>query len=135
MGKKFYRQKMGIPQGSVVSTLLCNILYADLEKEELPFVNSDEGLLLRLIDDFLFISMNKDHATQFLNYMHQGFPEYGCSVNMTKSLANFDVAINMQKVPRLQGTTLFPFCGSLIDTQTLDVFKDASRMEGTRIYL
>jgi telomerase reverse transcriptase len=72
MGKKFYRQKVGIPQGSVVSTLLCNILYADLEKEELPFVDSDEGLLLRLIDDFLFISMNRNHAKQFLQYMHGG---------------------------------------------------------------
>jgi len=64
-----------------------------------------------------------------------GFPEYGCSVNMAKSLANFDVTIHMQRIPRLQGTTLFPFCGSLIDTQTLDVFKDASRMEGLRISL
>jgi len=63
-----------------------------------------------------------------------GFPEYGCSVNMAKSLANFDVTVNMERVPRLQGTTLFPFCGSLIDTQSLDVFKDASRMEGIRIF-
>ena len=53
---------------------------------------------------------------------------------MAKSLANFDVTVNMERVPRLQGTTLFPFCGSLIDTQSLDVFKDASRMEGIRIF-
>jgi telomerase reverse transcriptase len=72
MGKQFYRQKVGIPQGSVVSTVLCNIFYANLEKKKLPFLTDVDGLLLRLIDDFLFISMNRDHAQQFLQYMHDG---------------------------------------------------------------
>ena len=72
MGKQFYRQKVGIPQGSVVSTVLCNLFYADLEKKKLPFLTDPDGLLLRLIDDFLFISMNLDHAKQFLQQMHDG---------------------------------------------------------------
>lgn len=72
MGKQFYKQKVGIPQGSVVSTVLCNIFYAHLEKKKLPFLQDVDGLLLRLIDDFLFISMNKQHATQFLQHMHDG---------------------------------------------------------------
>lgn len=72
MGKQFYRQKVGIPQGSVLSTILCNIFYADLEKKKLPFLMDDDGLLLRLIDDFLFISMNREHAKGFLEHMHKG---------------------------------------------------------------
>jgi len=72
MGKQFYRQTVGIPQGSVLSTVLCNIFYADLERRRLPFLKDQDGLLLRLIDDFLFISMNKDHAKQFLQTMHDG---------------------------------------------------------------
>ena len=72
MGKKYYRQKVGIPQGSVLSTMLCNIFYADLERKKLPFLTDSDGLLLRLIDDFLFISMNKDHATQFIQHMVDG---------------------------------------------------------------
>lgn len=72
MGKTFYRQKVGIPQGSVLSTVLCNMFYAHLEKKKLPFLNDTEGLLLRLIDDFLFITMNKAHAIQFLQLMHDG---------------------------------------------------------------
>lgn len=72
MGKQFYRQKVGIPQGSIVSTVLCNIFYADLERKKLPFLNDCDGLLLRLIDDFLFISMNRDHASEFLQHMHDG---------------------------------------------------------------
>jgi telomerase reverse transcriptase len=63
---------VGIPQGSVLSTVLCNIFYADLERKKLPFLNDPDGLLLRLIDDFLFISMNKNHAMQFLHLMHDG---------------------------------------------------------------
>jgi hypothetical protein len=63
---------VGIPQGSVLSTILCNIFYADLEKKKLPFLMDGDGLLLRLIDDFLFISMNRDHATQFLQHMIDG---------------------------------------------------------------
>lgn len=61
----------------------------------------------------------------------QGHPEYGCSVNMAKSLANFDVTIGAEKVPRLQGSKYFPYCGNLIDIDTLDVIKDFTRMEGT----
>ena len=72
MGKSFYRQKVGIPQGSVVSSILCNMFYADLEKKKLLFLADPDGLLLRLIDDFLFITMNKDHAIQFLQQMHDG---------------------------------------------------------------
>jgi telomerase reverse transcriptase len=72
MGKQFYRQKVGIPQGSIVSTVLCNIFYADLEGKKLPFLTDCDGLLLRLIDDFLFISMNRDHAIEFLQHMQDG---------------------------------------------------------------
>jgi len=127
----------------VVSTVLCNIFYADLEKKKLPFLVDEDGLLLRLIDDFLFITMNKDHAREFLQYMHDGIniltfllmkghPEYGCTVNMSKSLVNFDVSIGGQKVPRLQGSKYFPFCGNSIDVETLDVIKDITRMKDTR---
>src|SRR5271169_2965284 len=63
-----------------------------------------------------------------------GHPEYGCSVNMTKSLANFEFSINGQTVPRLQKSRFFPFCGNMIDTTTLDVVKDFTRMEGASIY-
>lgn len=72
MGRKYFRQRIGIPQGSVVSTILCNIYYAHLEKKKLDFMNDEDGLLLRLIDDFLFITMNKEHAQRFLQAMGDG---------------------------------------------------------------
>jgi telomerase reverse transcriptase len=31
IGSEFYKQRVGIPQGSVLSTILCNFFYGDLE--------------------------------------------------------------------------------------------------------
>jgi telomerase reverse transcriptase len=125
--KKFYRQKQGIPQGSVVSSLLCNYFYADLEASHLQFLSGGNSLLVRLIDDFLLITTDRVHAKRFLQVMHDGLPEYGVQVNSDKTLTNFEVTINGKQVHRLVGTREFPYCGSFIDTKTLDLSKDRER--------
>ena len=127
IGKKFYRQKEGIPQGSVLSSLLCNYFYADLEATHLDFLDPKESLLLRLIDDFLLITTNRRHAKRFLEVMHEGLPEYGVTVNPDKTLVNFEVAVKGRKVSRLLGNGGFPYCGSFVDTKTLDVMRDRER--------
>lgn len=129
IGKKYYRQKEGIPQGSILSSLLCNYFYADLEMQHLQFLHSGESLLLRLIDDFLLITTNAAHAKQFLQIMHDGLPTYGVRVNPNKTLANFETTINGKKVPRLVGTHKFPYCGSFIDTKNLNLTKNRERNE------
>lgn len=121
IGKKFYRQKNGIPQGSVLSSLLCNFFYAELERDLLSFLNED-SLLVRLLDDFLLITIRRDHAERFVRIMHQGHPEYGVVVKAEKSLANFDIVLNPgNKIAKPDSDINFPFCGILIDTGTLDV--------------
>ena len=127
IGKKYYRQREGIPQGSVLSSLLCNYFYADLEMQHLQFLHNGESLLLRLIDDFLLITTNPVHAKQFLQIMHDGLPAYGVRVNPDKTLANFEATINGKKIPRLVGTRKFPYCGSFIDTKSLNLSKDRER--------
>lgn len=131
IGKKFYRQKEGIPQGSVLSSLLCNLFYADLEAQHLSFLQVGESLLLRLIDDFLLITTNPKHAKKFLQVMHDGLPAYGVRVNPDKTLTNFEVTINGKKVARLLGDSAtgagFPYCGSFIDIKTLDISRDRER--------
>ncbi|EKD17210.1 telomerase reverse transcriptase [Drepanopeziza brunnea f. sp. 'multigermtubi' MB_m1] len=146
IGKKFYRQKEGIPQGSVVSSLLCNYFYADLEATHLGFLNSGSGgsgshsLLLRLIDDFLLITSNRAHAKRFLEVMHAGVPDYGVKVHPDKTLVNFEVCIAGKKVPRLVGGSGdgdggqgFPYCGNLVDMQTLNVRRDRERRGATAV--
>jgi telomerase reverse transcriptase len=127
VGKKFYRQKNGIPQGSVLSSLLCNYFYADLEAHHLAFLKSGDSILLRMIDDFLLITTDAQHAKKFLEVMHNGLPDYGVSVNPAKTLANFEASVNGQKVARLVDGRRFPYCGSFIHTKTLNVTKDRER--------
>ncbi|KAL1956097.1 hypothetical protein VTO42DRAFT_7616 [Malbranchea cinnamomea] len=130
IGKKFYRQKNGIPQGSVVSTLLCNFFYGEHETRELGFLREprdDEGvLLMRLVDDYLLITTDREVAQRFLQVMLDGNPNYGISVSAGKTLVNFDATVNGLTIPRLPASAhgQFPYCGTLIDTRTLAIIKD-----------
>jgi telomerase reverse transcriptase len=60
--------------------------------------------------------------------MHRGQPAYGVSVNPAKSMTNFTAAADGIYIPRLEGGPLFPYCGCLIDTHTLEIHKDQDRM-------
>lgn len=122
-----YVQRQGIPQGSVLSTTLCNIYMAHFERRvlwkqletmsaggegssgrhgsETPSCCSDHEALLRYTDDFLFLSSDVRRANGFVDLMHQGSEEYGCYVNSAKSHVNFDAFVvaqdgSLQSVPR-----------------------------------
>ncbi|KAL1918651.1 uncharacterized protein VTP21DRAFT_2673 [Calcarisporiella thermophila] len=134
IGKKFYKQTLGIPQGSVLSTLLCSYYYGDLEKKKLQFVVSDKnGALLRFVDDFLYISTIKENVAKFLQCMYDGMPAYGCFVNREKSLINFDLELDGFTVPRIKHTFDFPWCGLLINTKNFTIKSDYSRLRGSYI--
>ncbi|KAK9349032.1 Telomerase ribonucleoprotein complex RNA binding domain-containing protein [Lipomyces starkeyi] len=121
IGRKFYKQKKGIPQGSVVSTFLCNLLYSQLELEKLAFTSDNrDSLLLRLTDDFLYITLDRDKAVTFF----RRYPEYGATINPAKSLTNFDLKMRDLHVPVLTRTSEFPYCGLTIHTTTLNVKRD-----------
>ncbi|EQL28452.1 hypothetical protein, variant [Blastomyces dermatitidis ATCC 26199] len=126
IGKKYFRQRTGIPQGSIVSTLLCNFFYSEYEREKLAFLDGDDALLLRLIDDYLLVTTKPELAVKFLQVMLEGNEDYGISVNPEKILVNFTTTIDGRKVPRLLGPSQrqFPYCGNVIDTYTLALTKD-----------
>ncbi|TPX14184.1 uncharacterized protein E0L32_000578 [Thyridium curvatum] len=124
IGKKFYRQRDGIPQGSVLSSLLCNYFYADLEAKHLGFLRSEGCLLLRLIDDFLLITTDAAKASRFVEVMHGGFPAYGVTVSPGKSLVNFELEHNGSMVKRIRDGEGFPYCGTLLDCSSLEIMKD-----------
>ncbi len=124
IGKRFYRQKTGIPQGSVLSSILCNFFYAQLERDVLGFVLDGDSLLLRLLDDFLLISIHEEHAKRFIRVMHKGHPEYGVVIKPSKSMANFDVMTEERDAIATSGSDgKFAYCGVCIDTTTLEVSK------------
>nr|XP_021153496.1 telomerase reverse transcriptase isoform X2 [Columba livia] len=67
IGNRYYLQCCGIPQGSILSTLLCSLCYGDMENKLLCGVQQD-GVLIRLIDDFLLVTPHLMQARTFLSY-------------------------------------------------------------------
>jgi len=133
IGNRFYRQKEGIPQGSILSSLLCSYFYAELETSALSFIKNESSLLMRLIDDFLIITTDRHVAEKFMRTMHAGLPEFGVQVQVDKSRANFDINIDGFKIDRLPAETDFPYCGNAINTITLDLSKDKQRRKTANV--
>ena len=80
---RLYRRASGLLQGDPLSSALCDIYLGDLVRAELrprlPFVASRPGqprekrLLVRAVDDFLFVSLCKEEVRSFLRIMSSGF--------------------------------------------------------------
>ncbi|XP_034617377.1 telomerase reverse transcriptase isoform X3 [Trachemys scripta elegans] len=64
---RYYLQSCGIPQGSILSTLLCSLCYGDMENKLFCGIQRD-GVLIRLIDDFLLLTPHLTLAKTFLSY-------------------------------------------------------------------
>ncbi|KAM5471139.1 Telomerase reverse transcriptase [Microsporum audouinii] len=125
IGKRYYRQKRGIPQGSVISSILCSFFYGEHELERLAFLRDPgtHALLMRYVDDYLLITTDRQLAERFLQVMLDGDEEFGISVAPEKTLINFDAEVNGRHLPRLE-SSLFPYCGTLIDTRSLALSRD-----------
>ncbi len=130
IGKRYMKQIDGIPQGSVLSSMLCSYFYGAFERNELGFLRPQSCLLLRLIDDFLLITTDDKLARRFLEVMAHGDGRYGIQVNPEKSLVNFDVAIKGHKMPQTRDETAFPYCGLRINVKTLEFMKDREKKDG-----
>ncbi|KAK5097486.1 Telomerase reverse transcriptase [Lithohypha guttulata] len=127
--RKYYRQTEGIPQGSVLSSMLCTFFYNEFERTRLSFLQPRNSVLLRIIDDFLLISTQRSEAIAFVEAMKSGDTDYGLRVHPEKSLVNFDMVVEGVQIPRLFNSTSFPFCGLFVDTETLDVSKNRVRKD------
>ncbi|KAH9141180.1 hypothetical protein AeRB84_014641 [Aphanomyces euteiches] len=112
INREFFLQKKGIPQGSLLSSLLCNMYYANFEQNVLsPQLHLLPGhdLLLRYTDDFLLLTTNKSKAQTFENIMHLGHKPYGCHINERKTRSN------------LNGFECVEWCGLIIDPSNLSI--------------
>lgn len=72
-GGALFSQVDGIPQGSIISALLCSIYLGFMESRHLSPMVSSPGfcnMLLRQVDDFLFISENRSDVVKFLEKLH-----------------------------------------------------------------
>lgn len=106
-----------------------------MERTHLSEIAQDpDSLLLRWVDDFLFITPDRRLADKFLNIMHAGIPEYGCVINRDKTLTNYAaVTADNKEVKRIGVDERFPWCGFLLDQVTLEVSPDLSRYTGESV--
>ncbi|XP_042431147.1 telomerase reverse transcriptase-like [Zingiber officinale] len=201
--RKFYLQKVGISQGSVLSPLLCSCYYGDMEnKVLLPYLEmnnqclvatsskqtsnatdgelatnsvsyhvhkdildlgdsnlfdsnehratkanglafdskdlkSGENLLIRFIDDFLFLSTSKDQAQKFFNRMRRGFHAYNCSLNKKKLGTNLDMMQSDHLIKKIyvgeDGIPFVTWSGLLLNCHTLEIQADYTRYLDTNM--
>ncbi|POW03795.1 hypothetical protein PSTT_10836 [Puccinia striiformis] len=104
------------------------LFYADMDKERLSFTKTPDSILVRLIDDFIYITTSKDDAKRFLKVMAEGSKEYGCYISMDKTLINFEYG----GVKQVVGNE-FPWCGQLINTKTLEFKAEIARFNGIHL--
>ena len=60
---KFYVQSRGIPQGSILSTIVCNIYYGRVDA--MLACDSSDHMLMRLVDDYIFVSTDRQRRRYF----------------------------------------------------------------------
>ncbi|WFD44938.1 RNA-directed DNA polymerase [Malassezia psittaci] len=124
-GSDLYRQRNGVPQGSVLSTILCNLLLAKIERA--ADLASDIGCLMRYTDDFLYLTPSSSDAQRFCRAIHTEPPKYGCTVAPEKTLVNFDIRIDSKLLTRISAREAIPWCGFAICPTTLAVRADHDR--------
>ena len=152
---RYLVQSSGISQGSILSSLLCNLYYGDIEQgmlhdaefqhhwiEDSDTIPSGSfNFLARLVDDFIFVTTDEAALETFLQRMYRGNPELGAQINKDKTVVSsaIDLSLNGEapedSVVRLRdgsqdagmGTRVFPWCGMLFNTTTAEVLVDYSR--------
>ena len=76
------------------------------------------------------IEVNNGINTFVCRILLAGVPQYGLVVNPQKVVLNFQASGSTDSCPdirMLPPHCLFPWCGLLLDTRSLDVHKDYSR--------
>ncbi|KAF5359331.1 hypothetical protein D9756_003256 [Leucocoprinus leucothites] len=132
IGSNYYRQVVGIPQGSVLSSLLCSFFYGDLEHKFGSYTDSPDSTLFRVIDDYLLVTTNLAKARSFLKMMNEGHPEYGCFISKEKTMSNFDYDHQIMNVVD-QRARHFHWCGYAIDMKDLSISVDYTRYHGINL--
>ncbi|EAR90406.3 telomerase reverse transcriptase (macronuclear) [Tetrahymena thermophila SB210] len=90
-----FRQKRGIPQGLNISGVLCSFYFGKLEEEYTQFlknaeqVNGSINLLMRLTDDYLFISDSQQNALNLIVQLQNCANNNGFMFNDQKITTNF----------------------------------------------
>ena len=127
----YYTQIKGIPQGSVLSPLLCTFYYGHAETTLFHSTDTieliglvDKTLIIRLMDDYIIVSIDQHCVEKFLQVAHEGLKQYGAGINHLKTKTNFytTIQINGEIIKLNQiNNQYIPWCGLLINTENLEI--------------
>ena len=139
--KCHYRLERGIPQGSKLSSPLCHIYYGHMVKYRLSRFLNDEDFLVRVVDDFLYLTTCGPRALDFYTRIHQGFPDYNAYVNDTKTRTNVDIEVSKTIIENEERPFPLPlewpmwpsFCGLQFNSSTMEIRGDYDRYKGLDI--
>jgi hypothetical protein len=82
------------------------------------------GVLLRLIDDYLYISTSKANIKEFVTQLSKKFEENGIEINHSKTKSNF----SLQTFSLNDEMKYIQWCGYTIDTKYLQILRDYTRV-------
>ncbi|GAV55822.1 hypothetical protein ZYGR_0AY02150 [Zygosaccharomyces rouxii] len=113
-----YLRKDGLFQGSRLSALVVDLAYDDLVESQNVFKPrpNHDSLVIRLADDFLMISSDKNQILSMERMSQIGFPEYGAMIKADKMSVAYNCSTNST------GGTL-QFCALEISLNNLDTWK------------
>ena len=115
-----YKQEKGIPQGSILSGLLCTILF----QEFLTTINKNNCAVAHFVDDVLFFGSEKKDVVDFLTSIQNPVNTLGLSLNKAKTRTNF----KFQNFSSSLET--FSWCGLLIELKPFAVKRDLTKYIG-----
>lgn len=125
--KNTYYQKRGIPQGSPVSSSLGALYYERLDALFFSKFISSSNLLMRYVDDMIFITKSFEEYRNFSMMMMNGFGEdFNFQINYTKALLSHPIDGLPFKVLEEGKDEAFPWCGILIGRRGLSCEVDYS---------
>ena len=146
---EYYEQSRGIPQGSVLSSLLCCLYLGHVERRHvLPAMAKYEekkrrrgramttSLLMRQMDDALLLTTDRKLATAFLPALRSALGKVGLQLNDSKTKTSFNPHRHSSSSsssspspssPSPPASTWIPWNGLLVDAATQSIKADHSR--------
>lgn len=115
---KTFRREKGVFQGLHLSSLFCDLVYDKFVEEYFEHLQIPDSILLRLADDFLIISTDRNAIQRSQRLVDNGVPEYGIQVNKLKSFLNFSSSNGNEQL-----SDVVTFCGLEISTVDLSLLK------------
>lgn len=98
-GNKKFIMICGQPQGGYLSSVLCDLYYSDLERTQLREFQNDEDMLIRAVDDYLYITTDLDRAVRYVNFFL--FPPRHHQRSITKSSSTICTRLVLSSIETL----------------------------------